>query len=102
MAYVVLCGTPDNECSGGNMRTSNSYRGLRKAHGSHTEAFNCYKKYLLKQGYEQIGSREFRPPDGGPIRVLTKKSRFGGKMRKGKLGERWMPKDHTSGLIISH
>jgi len=31
-----------------------------------------------------------RPPDGGPILVLSKKSKFGGRMRKGKAG-RVMP-----------
>jgi len=52
--------------------------------------------------YEDIGGRCFRPPDGGPIRMLTKKSRFGASLRLGKLGERWMPKSRgRSGVVIS-
>jgi hypothetical protein len=59
-----------------------------RAHTSPEGAFNCHARHLVNdKGYEQIGPREFREPNGGPIRVLTKKSRFGGVLRGGKRGE---------------
>lgn len=86
------CGVPKELCNGGTVLTNKSLGGSIKAHGTSEEAFKCHKRYLLSQGYEQIGSRDFRPPDGGPILILSKKSKFGGKLRKGKA-DRWMPKD---------
>jgi len=77
-----LCGVPREHCRGA-LVTAPHKAGM-KVHGSSTEAFNCMTKYLLKQGYTRVGGREFRPPNGGPIRVLTKKSRFGGALRRGK------------------
>jgi hypothetical protein len=53
-------------------------------HGSSKEAFRCYVAYLMKIGYERIGMREFRSPEGGPILVLTKQTKFGSVMRPGK------------------
>jgi len=78
-----------------------------KAHNSAPEAFKCHARYLIKVlGYEQVGSREFRPPDGGPILVLTKKCRFGGVLRKGKGsgegGNRVMPRRRLGGFIASY
>lgn len=70
-----------------------------KAHASPMDAFNCHKRWLITRGFKQIGPREFRPPDGGPIEVLTKKSRFGARLRTGK-GKRLMGHRHTSGVII--
>ncbi|KKL96411.1 hypothetical protein LCGC14_1844780 [marine sediment metagenome] len=101
----VLCGTPKIECTGGNTQVSAMMGGSRKAHSGNLEAFRCYAAYLLRAGYERVGSREFRNPDGG-ITVLTKKSRFGSRLRKGKAGgdtggSRYMPKDRTGGTIIS-
>lgn len=62
------------------------------------------RRHLVSEGWEPIGPREFRPPNGGYIRVLNKKSRFGGRLRTGKAGEggttssRFMP-DRGAGLI---
>src|SRR5688500_14464476 len=81
-----LCGVPDNECSGGNFPVNKGMH-VKRTHESPQQAFKCHKRWLLKQGYEQIGSREFRPPDGSETLVLTKQSKFGGKVRKGKTGE---------------
>ena len=99
---VVLCGVPTEHCSGGKYTTDQKLS--PKCHGTHLEAFNCMRKYLLRTGYTQIGPREFQPPGGGPIRVLTKKSRFGARLRSGKLGERFMPEDREAGnqgVVIS-
>lgn len=73
--------------------------------GSKTEAFKCHVRWLKAQGYTQIGSREFRPPDGGPVLVLPKKSKFGGLLRQGKSvdgkSKRYMPGDpHTRGVVF--
>jgi len=103
MARIVMCGTPPEHCTGGKV-TTNTFlaKSNPRAHRSHEEAYRCYRRYLLKMGYEDIGGRCFRPPDGGPIRMLTKKSRFGASLRLGKLGERWMPKSRgRSGVVIS-
>ena len=102
MSTKWLCPTPKQFCMGGNLTMSNSItRRTTKAHGSPGEAFACYKHYLVHElGYTQVGAREFSPPDGGPVTVLTKKSRFGARLRPGKLG-RHMPHFSTSGTIIS-
>ena len=78
------CGTPDEHCSGGNV--SLPKRSV-KAHNTPEEAFACFRRYLLKVlGYTAVDGcgRSFRPPDGGPVLVLTKKSRYGGTLRTGK------------------
>lgn len=98
--YRVLCGTPLVHCQGSSYTTDQALP--KKSHSSHLEAFKCYANYLMKvEGYTQIGPREFRK-DGHPVRVLTKKTRFGGRLRAGKEGSRYMPagKRHTRGLII--
>jgi len=106
MAYVVLCGTPQEHCSGGKVPTNAFMRQTHpKAHSSHSEAYRCHRRWLVDVlGYTDIGSRTFRPPpgvNGGYLKVLTKKSRFGARMRLGKLGERWMPKDRgRSGVVV--
>lgn len=79
-----LCGVPKEECCGA--LTALPHNSSMKTHGSSVQAFKCHAKWLLRQGYTQVGNREFAPPDGGPIRVLTKKSRFGGMLRPGKRG----------------
>lgn len=87
-----LCGVPASECEGTLTRMHLS-AGMH-THGSSVDAFKCMKRYLLRHGYTQIGPREFSAPptpenpDGGPIRVLTKKTRYGAPLRPGKA--RWM------------
>jgi len=94
-ALRYLCGVPEHQCQGAVTKVSPSWRGSMKSHASSEEAFRCYRRYLLNQGYEQVGPREFKR-EGEPITVLPKKSRFGSPLRKGKEG-RWMPdkKDHA-------
>ena len=102
MAYRVLCGVPNVSCTGSAYITKQQIP--PKAHGSRDEAFRCMVKYLKSEGYERIGPREFRPPGGGYIKVLNKKSRFGGLLRTGKRAEggttssRFMP-DRGAGII---
>jgi len=98
---VYLCGTPKENCSGGLAQLSNGLKGRGLCgHPSPSEAFKCHRNYLVKTGWEQLSSREFRPKDGGPIRILTKQSRFGAKMRPGK-GMRSMPSKPRTGHSVS-
>ena len=81
-----MCQTPQALCCGAKTGTSQSLnrKDSMKAHSSPEEAFKCYSNYLQSIGYERVGSREFRPPDGGPIEILTKKCRYGARLRRGK------------------
>ena len=98
---VFLCGVEKELCTGPLCAVSAAMGGKRKAHGSSIEAFKCMQQSLLRTGWEQISPREFRSPDGGPIRVLTKQSRFGAKLRNGKEGTRNMPQGNRGGVIAS-
>lgn len=69
---------------------------------------DCYSRYLTNVlGYTKINKREFRPPNGGPIEMLSKESRFGTRLRSGKSGEtgqgksRGMPTVRHGGVIVS-
>ncbi len=95
---AVYCLTPKGHCIG-SMRKVADGLGLRLSHGSHEDAFRCYRRYLLGQGYTQLGPREFAAPDNGPIMVLTKRSRFGARLRKGKEG-RYMARGLPGGCCI--
>ena len=100
--FKYLCGTPDNKCRGSLTQLA-SCQGHTKSHSSTDEAFRCYAAYLIGEGYTQVGSREFAAPNGGPVLVLTKKSRFGARLRKGKnvegKGSRFTTQ-RTGGTII--
>ena len=95
-----LCGTPTAQCIGINTSCSSGMRNVTKSHNSPQEAFRCYSKYLLRNGYQQIGSREFTTNEG-PIVVLTKKSRFGAKLKSGKGNRMISSREHLGGTIIS-
>lgn len=106
MSYKVLCGVPVDYCCGGSYVVSSGLGKSRKVHRTHEEAFNCHKNYLIKQGFVNIGSRELIDPKDNSIRILTKKSKFGGKLRKGKEGSRAMPWNqnafkHGGGIVSS-
>ncbi len=93
-----LCGVPSTECCATHSKTSNGLKNA-KLHSSPEDAFKCYKNYLIRDGYTQIGSREFSK-NSGPIMVLTKKSKFGSMVRGGKA-ERFMPSgEATGGTVI--
>jgi hypothetical protein len=93
-----LCGLPPHECRGDATRLSHGLAGL-KSHGSAEEAFECYRAWLLRQGYRQVGGREFEPPGRGRVVVLTKKSRFGAPLRGGKEG-RHMSAQLLGGVVV--
>lgn len=100
--YAYLCGVDREHCTGTLTALNHGLEKLElKVHSSTTESYNCKKHSLLKQGYTQIDSRAFQPPGGGPIQVLTKKIRFGGKMRNGKEGTRVMPHKRGGGICYS-
>lgn len=85
MAQKVYCGVPEKICFGANhiANAMLNHSSSVKLHANSEEAFKCYKRWLVLEGYEQIGPREFRK-EGEPIRVLTRKSKFGTKMKSGK------------------
>lgn len=96
---MYLCGVPEQHCVGGTFKVGTGYRGPRKGHSDRLAAFRCMVRYLKSQGYTQIGPREFAGPNGGPVRVLTKKSRYGGVLRYGKENNRFMH-DNGTGTIV--
>ena len=81
-----LCGVPTVYCKGTKQQLNS---GFAKVHNSPQEAFKCHKNWLVSKGYKKVGEREFLAPEseGGGVRVLTKKSRFGCPLRQGKRGE---------------
>ncbi len=93
------CGVPESECLG--TYTATNLRNA-KLHATQLEAFKCHAKHLLSQGFVQVGPREFASPKDGPIRVLTKKCRFGAPYRQGKnndkAGNRYINKRSGKGV----
>lgn len=103
--HVFLCGVPGHECRGSVSQTSQSLRGkdVTRVHSSPQEAFKCMSNYLISLGYTKMGSNAFVPSDGGPVRVLTKPSRYGGRLRDGKASTRYMAprkRGTRAGVII--
>lgn len=78
-----LCGVKEG-CSAPKLETPLAQP--MRLHSSPEEAFECKVAELINQGYTRIGGREFSK-NGGPILVITKRSRFGGMMRMGKSAE---------------
>ncbi len=103
-----LCGVPWEECTGSIVKMQNMWasgaasarRGTARVHDSREEAFVCHRNHLLRQGFVQIGPRDFQAPNNGPVRVLTKKSTFGAELRWGKERSRWMT-DHPYHVVIN-
>lgn len=93
-----LCGTPKSNCTGSKIFTNSGLGGYTIAHSSSKEAFRCFKKYLISLGYEPIGIRELRAPDGSGIKVLSKQSHFGMPLRKGKseVQNRYQPRGRAA------
>ncbi len=102
-SYKYLCGTPVDNCGGsiGKLSAGLAKGRAQKVHNSSEQAFNCHARYLVSEGFEKLSSREFRNPDGSGIRVLTKKSRFGAKLRSGKAGSNLPNRPRTGGTCIS-
>lgn len=82
------CGVPSGLCSGSMARVNAALGSSKRLHSTPEEAFRCHQRYLVGQGFQQLGPREFLTPDG--VRVLTKPSRFGARVRNGKEGTRNM------------
>jgi hypothetical protein len=106
--YAFMCGTPKEHCSGSPGNVNAALGGNRKIHGSSEEAFKCHKQYLIdKMGYTQgDDARALHAPNDGPVRILTKPSRFGAKLRNGKEGTRNMSSvriknGSRGGIIVS-
>lgn len=82
-----MCGSPPEFCSGATTIVNTGLGKVTHTHTSPVEAFKCYKRYLINVlGYEQLGAREFKTPDG--VLVLTKQSKFGAALRGGKKPEK--------------
>lgn len=99
--YAFMCGTPKDSCSGSKYNVSHGMGGGAKAHGSSEEAFRCHKRYLVSAGYKIVGSRELINPESGAIHIMTKRTRFGAKLRNGKAATRNQPMGVRAGVIIS-
>ncbi len=96
--YMFMCGTPKDKCIGSPESVNAALAGPRKLHVSSQAAFDCHKKYLMSLGYTQVNdSRALSPPDGGEVRILTKPSRFGARLRNGKEGTRNMSNTKIKG-----
>lgn len=93
------CGTPKDHCTGSVVQGESV-----KVHSTNDQAFRCYVHYKVKVlGYTMIGARELSPPpdaDGnlGPVEVLTKKIRFGGRFKRGK--ENRLMRDRNGGVVF--
>ncbi|MGI0012907.1 MAG: hypothetical protein ACREBU_05620 [Nitrososphaera sp.] len=105
MGNRFLCGTPRVNCSGGNSILSSGLKDCGfKIHVTSFEAFKCFARYQERTlGFEKVAPREFRTSEG--ILILSKKSKFGGKLKSGKndakiKGKRFMPAFRHGGLII--
>lgn len=95
--YRVLCGVPKEYCSGSKLSTDQAFP-TDKCHSSHTEAYRCMARYLVKVlKYTALRNHSFAPPDGGPVRILTKRSRYGGLLIFGKEHTRFMPEKRRQG-----
>ncbi len=97
--YMYLCGTPKQYCSGAQSPLNAGMRGASsgKTHLSPEGAFSCHKKYLVVVLGFTPGddTRSLFPPadgsQGTEVRILTKATRFGARLRNGKEGTRNMP-----------
>lgn len=98
---MYACGTPDNDCTTTKIGASSGLKKSICAHGSPQKAFACHARHLLRQGFKQLGQREFEDPKTGYIRVLTKKSRFGSRLRGGKEGRHMPSTEATGGVVMS-
>lgn len=85
-----LCGVPKDKCAGTLSTVNAALGGNKKAHTSSEDAFACHRRFLVGEGYKQVGTRAFDPQNGGPVLIISKKSRFGARLRNGKEGTRNM------------
>ncbi len=93
-----VCPVPPQRCSGatldsgpGGVKTG----GRRKVHASPSQVLDCERRYLREEGYEQLSPHDYRPPDGGPVMVLSRSP--GAIVRTGKAGRRMA--DFHGGIV---
>lgn len=77
---AYICGVPPEFCTGSVGVKQKAVPEKTKLHGGRDQSFKCKVQFLKRDGWTQIGSREFRK-EGLPILVLTKPSRFGGELK---------------------
>ena len=90
---MYTCGVPSAFCSGSFTTTNAALKdsSQKRVHNTPEAAFKCHGHYLVAGlGFTQVSAREFLAPDGSGLRVLTKPSRFGARLRNGKAGTRSM------------
>ena len=64
-----ICSTPYDKCYGKNPKSKEKFR----MHSTPEQVKACLRNYLLSQGYERLGPREFKNPETGSILLLSKK-----------------------------
>ena len=88
--YAYYCGVPREHCSGSTITLADGIKG-GKTHSQPEQGFACMCRYLVNVlGYKKLNTRDYQDPETGEVRVLTKPSRFGGRLRPGKEGTRNM------------
>jgi hypothetical protein len=82
-----ICTVPKEHCSG-KLNKDESSKRLKccTTHSSSREVKRCKAAYLRKQGFIQIGSKEFINPENGYVRVISNKA---SRSKPGK-GDRYM------------
>ena len=101
---AFMCGVDPEKCVGSKDQLSTGMKNYRgKVHSTRDEAFSCMVQSLLAQGYIPLGKREFEHPETHVVRVLTKRCRYGARLREGKEKSRRMPdKPFLSGVVASY
>jgi hypothetical protein len=93
----VVCPVPMASCSGAVLDAGNCAKRV-KYHQTHDEVLNCEGRHLVAQGYTRLSRKEYRPPNGGEILLLSRKP--GARVRKGKQG-RSMGDFHENGGLVA-
>ena len=60
---MILCNTPPDLCSGFAFAVKSGR--FQRSHVNAEQAVECYRTFLLSEGYRQVGTREFMPVGGG-------------------------------------
>lgn len=83
MSFV--CPVPADKCSGGNCPADDVRDKTAKVHPDPASVRACERRYLLSQGYKQLGAREFLTPQG-TILILARKPGMRAKPGKRQVG----------------
>lgn len=82
-AAVYLCGTPREACTGSHSKDTNANLKISKWHSSPRDAKRCYVRYMKSLGWSLSGGN-LLVKEGETSIVLTRESRYGMRLRKGK------------------